>query len=121
MLSDTLTLNNGAADQTFQLVSRVGMDSMRRNTTAGVTSSENFKFVVKNTIDDKKDSKPNRHLILVTATETDANGVKSTAQVHRVITRSKGFTDAGILKLVAIANDFDATPANVSATLIGGN
>lgn len=121
MLTDTLTLNDGVADQTFTLVSRQGMESKRRNTTAGVTSANLASFVIKHTIDEKSKTKPNRHLVSYTFTEIDANGVESQSTVHCVITRAKKASDAQIQKEVAVLVDFLGTPANIAELLIGGN
>lgn len=121
MLADTLTLNDGVADQTLQLVSREGMSSKRRNTTAGVPSTAMSALTIKHTIDEKSKTKPNRHLVLYTFTEVDAAGVDQTSQCHLVITRAKKATDAQVKKNVAIIADFISDPANVSQMLIGGN
>lgn len=121
MLSDVLTLNNGSADQTYTLISREGMSSKRRNTTAGVLSSNNAALIIKHTIDEKSKTKPNRHLVLVQHTEQDAGGVDRASQAHLVITRDKYATDAQVAKNVAVLVDFFSDPANVAALLIGGN
>lgn len=121
MLTDVITLNDGVAAQEFTLVSREGMNSVRRKTTAGTLSSSMSAMTIKNTLDDKALTKPNRHLVAFTETEYDAAGKPQTATVHRVITRSKGVSDALVQKLVKLASNFDAVPANVSQQLIGGN
>lgn len=121
MLADVLTLNDGSADQTLQLVSREGMTSKRRNVTAGVPSTAMAALNIKHTIDEKSKTKPNRHLVLYTHTEVDAAGVDQQSQAHLVITRSKKATDAQVKKNVAILVDFLSDPANVEQLLIGGN
>lgn len=121
MLTDQITLNDGVADRTFTLVSREGMDSIRRETTAGTPSSANSMFVVKHTIDSKNKSKPNRHLVSISYSETDASGNPLTATVHTVITRNKGCTDAMVGKLAEMQSKFFDTAANVTSLLIGGN
>lgn len=122
MLADTLTLNNGVADQTFKLVSREGMNSKRRNVTAGVASTSQAQLVVKNTIDEKSKTKPSRHLILASEVEIDpVTGAEYRCQAHLVITRDKRSSDACVGKQVetvcALAGDATAR----GEILIGGN
>lgn len=121
MLNDVVTINDGVTARSYTLVSRIGMDSVRRETTAGVLSSALSGFVVKHTLDDKAKSKPNRHLVSITYTETDTAGVLQTATVHTVITRAKGTTDTMVKKLVQMQSAFLGVSANVDQLLIGGN
>lgn len=121
MLTDAITVNDGVADRTYTLVSREGMNSVRRETTAGVLSSAMSSFVVKHTIDDKSKTKPNRHLVSITYSEADASGNPLTITAHAVLTRAKGATDAEVLKQAEMLANFLGTPANISALLIGGN
>lgn len=121
MLTDVITINDGAANRAYTLVSREGMDSVRRETTAGVASSSMSGLVVKHTLDDKARNKPNRHLVSITFTEYDTAGSPQVSTVHTVITRAKGATDATVKKLVAMQAAFLAVGANVDQLLIGGN
>lgn len=121
MLADQISVNDGVAARTYKLISRVGMDSVRRETTAGVLSKSNSGFVVKHTIDAKSTSKPNRHLVSFSFTEYDANAASMSVQAHAVITRHKGASDAEVLKQVEMLANFLGEPANVSTLLIGGN
>lgn len=121
MINDSVTLNDGTANRTYQLVSRIGMDSIRRETTAGVSSASMSKMEIKNTIDDKATSKPNRHLVKFTFTEYDAAGKPLVSTVHCVITRAKGATDDTVIKLAELCAAFVGDSANVSQMFIGGN
>lgn len=121
MLADTLTLNDGTADQSFQLISREGMSSKRRNVTAGVPSTAMAALTIKHTIDEKSKTKPNRHLLQTNYTEVDAAGIDRGIQVHVVITRDKKATDDQVLKCVAIVADAISDTAIVGQLLIGGN
>lgn len=121
MLADVITINDGVTARAYTLVSRVGMDSVRRETTAGIASSSLSGLVIKHTLDDKAKSKPNRHLVSITFTEVDTAGVLQTTTVHTVITRAKGATDAVVKKLVQMQSAFLGVGANVDQLLIGGN
>lgn len=121
MLADILSLNDGVVARAYTLVSREGMNSLRRETTAGVVSSSLSGITIKHTIDDKSKTKPNRHLVSITFTEFDVAGNPQTTTFHQVVTRSKGSTDAVVKKLVAMGAAFWATGANVDQILIGGN
>lgn len=121
MLNDAIVLNDGVAARTYTLVSRNGMDSTRRETTAGTPSSAASSLSVKHQIDLKKPNKANRHLVSITYSETDAAGNIQPITVHAVITRAKGATDAQVLKQAEMIAKFLDDPANVSTLLIGGN
>jgi hypothetical protein len=121
MLTDILTLNDGVAAQAYTLVSREGMNSVRRKTTAGTLSSAMAELVIKHTLDNKAKTKPNRHLMSVTESEQDTAGNTQTATVHYVITRSKGVSDALVLKLAETLANALGDPAIVAQVLIGGN
>lgn len=121
MLTDVISLNDGAVARAFTLVSREGMNSVRRETTAGTSSSSLSGLTIKHTLDDKAKTKPNRHLAAITFTEIDAAGIAQTATCHVVITRAKGHSDAGVRKLVNMLAAFMADDANVDQLMIGGN
>jgi len=121
MLSDTISVNDGVAARTYNLVSRVGMESVRRETTAGVTSTNLSGITIKHTLDDKSPSKLNKHLVQFTYTEVDAQGVRQVCTAHMVITRAKAATDAQVKKQVAMLAAWAAVSANVDQLLIGGN
>lgn len=121
MLSDVITINDGVTARGYTLVSRQGMDSVRRETTAGVVSGSLSGLVIKHTLDDKAKTKPNRHLVSITFTEYDAAGSPQTTTVHTVITRAKGATDTCVKKLVQMQSAFLGVAGNVDQLLIGGN
>lgn len=121
MLTEVISLNDGAVARTYQLVSRIGMDSIRRETTAATPATAQSMFVVKHTIDAKKPSKPNRHLVSLTYSEITASGLPAAVTVHAVITRNKLVSDGEVLKQAEMLANFLGEPANVSKLLIGGN
>lgn len=121
MITDSITVNDGVADRTFALISRAGMDSVRVETTAGVSSSSQSRVLVRHTIDAKSKTKPNRHLVSFSFTEYDAAGNPVTATAHVVITRQKANTDPVVLKLVEMLANFVGDPATAGALLIGSN
>lgn len=121
MISDSITLNDGVADRTFALVSREGMNSIRRETTAGVSSASQSMVQVKHTIDLKATGKPNRHLVSLTFTEYDSSGKPLPITVHAVITRHKSASDAATLKLAEMLANFIGDPAKAADLLIGSN
>lgn len=120
MLSDTITLTDSSAtDHSYSLVSRQGMESMRRET--GVSSAIGSVLTVKNTVDLNNPSARNRHLIQLATNEIDAvTGEKYPLSAHIVISRHKNVTDAYVLEKVSQLADF-VTAANVAEVLIGGN
>jgi hypothetical protein len=121
MLTDVITLNDGVAPRAYTLVSRNGMDSVRRETTAGVSSASQSALTIKHTLDDKKLTKANRHLVSLSFTEYDTAGIACTTTAHAVITRAKGATDAQVKKQAEMLAEFLGAPANVDQLLIGGN
>jgi hypothetical protein len=121
MLTDIITLNDGVANRDYTLVSQEGMNSIRRETTAGTLSSSLSALTIKNTIDDKALTKPNRHLVAQTFTEYDAAGKAHTATVHFVVTRDKMSSDGVVLKLAESVSNFLGDPAKMAQLLIGGN
>lgn len=121
MLTDAIVLNDGVVARTFTLVSREGMNSVRRETTAGTPSSAMSSLSIKHTIDEKNLTKPNRHLLAITFTTYDAAGKACTSTAHAVITRAKGSADADVIKLVEMLGAFLADQAQMGQVLIGGN
>ena len=121
MFSTTISVTDGTTPRTFTKVSQDGMDSKRREDTAGVLTAENSSLTIKHTMDEKAKTKPNRHLVSITKTQQDANEVDRVATVHVVITRDKLHTDAGVEELAADLADFLGTPANVALLINGGN
>lgn len=122
MLTDVVTLNDGTDDNTYALVSRTGMESIRRETTAGVPSREGSSLKISNTIDINNLAAKNRHLIQLYWKDDDADGVPAyEGSVHVVISRHKNVTDDKLkLKLAQLADLItDATaPGSI---LLGGN
>lgn len=121
MLADVQTVNDGVAARAYTLVSRSGMDSQRRETTAGVLSSSLSGLTIKHTLDDRNVAKPNRHLVAFTYTQYDANMKPQTCTAHAVITRAKGCTDTEVKKQISLLAAFLAVAANQVELLIGGN
>jgi hypothetical protein len=121
MLTEVITINDGVSARAYTLVARNGMDSVRRETTAGTLSSSLSGLTIKHTLDDKAKTKPNRHLVSITFTEFDVAGNPQTTTVHAVITRAKGATDAKVKLLVQSLSAFLGAGANVDQLLIGGN
>jgi hypothetical protein len=120
MITDIVTVNDGTKDRSFTLVSREGMNSVRRETTAGVLSKSNSNLAIKHQMDPKATTKPNRHLVAFSETEYDANGKALVGTVHIVITAPKEATDALIDKLAVMTTAFLTAP-NRAQLLIGGN
>lgn len=121
MLADTISLNDGSTARTYNITSREGMDSIRVETTAGVTSAENSTLMIKHTLDRKAPNKPNRHLVALSKSYTDAAGKVHTVTVHMVITRAKGAPDSLVLSLAEMLSVFATDPANINQLMIGGN
>lgn len=118
MLSNTITLNDGVADALYDLVSRQGMESVRRET--GVSSNLASALIIKNTVDLNAPTAKNRHLIQLSGLES-VSDVLYPYSVHCVISRDKNVTDASIkLKLVELAA-FISSSTNMDDVLIGGN
>lgn len=122
MLTDTITLNDGVGDKTYALVSRQGMESLRRETTSGVPSREGSTLKVSNTIDINNQSAKNRHLIQLFWKDDDADGQPAyEGSVHVVIARNKNVADAKLLSKLAQLADLIADSTEMSKVLIGGN
>lgn len=122
MLDNTITLNDGVNNKTYDLVSRQGMESLRRETTSGVPSREGSTLKVSNTIDTNNLAAKNRHLIQLYWKDDDADGVPSyEGSVHVVVARHKNVTDAKLLSKLAQLADIIADSAQMGKILIGGN
>jgi len=120
MLANTITLNDGTSDHVYDLVSRQGMESLRRET--GVSSSLNSGLTVKNTVDLGNASAQNRHLVQIARKEIDATtGAEYKGSVHCVISRDKNFTDAELALMIAQLCAFLGVSANITDILLGGN
>jgi len=120
MLSNTLALTDGTTSRDYDLVSRLGMRSVRRDTSA--TSTEGSALIIDNTVDLNAPTKQNRHLVQFTWSEIDGTtGELYPCSVHMVIARHKKAPDADVLEKVALLADFCGTAANLENLLIGGN
>jgi hypothetical protein len=97
------------------------MNSVRRETTAGVLSSALSALNMKHTVDDRNVSKPNRHLVAITGTEYDTAGKSQTGTTHTVVTRAKGVSDACMKKQMTMLGAWLAVSANQDALLRGEN
>lgn len=120
MLSNTITVNDGTTDHSFDLVSREGMSSVRRETN---TSSElGSVFNIKNTVDLSATSQPNRHLVQFQKSEKDATtGELYPVTVHMVVTRHKKASDAFVKEQVALCSNATALAGFMDDVLMGGN
>lgn len=122
MLDNIITLNDGTNDKTYELVSRQGMESIRRETTAAVPSREGSSMKVSNTIDTNNLAAKNRHLIQLFWKDDDADGVPSyEGSVHVVIARHKNVTDAKLLSKLAQLADMLSDAAAMGKVFLGGN
>lgn len=123
MLNNTITLQDSVPNSyTFDLVSRAGMTSIRRETTAGVSSSEGSVLKISNTVDLNAPNTKNRHLVQLSWTDYDATtNAPYQASVHVIVSRHKMVTDAKILAKLQQLADFFGTEANVTDLLRGGN
>lgn len=121
MLSNTITLTDVAvADHPFDLVSREGMSSVRRET--GVASNLASSLIIKNTVDLSSPTKQNRHLVQLTLNEIDGTtGEVYPCSVHIVIARHKMHSDASIKDMLAELASLITVDASVSDILLGGN
>lgn len=120
MLSNTITLSNdgGTTTADYDLVSRQGMESVRRE--VGIDSALGSALVIKNTVDINSPTAKNRHLIQLVTNE-EISGELYPFSVHVVISRDKTVTDSAIkLKLVELA-DLISTSASMDDILVGGN
>lgn len=122
MLDNTITLNDGTNSKTYDLVSRQGMESLRRETTSGVPSREGSTLKVSNTIDTNNLAAKNRHLVQLYWKDDDADGVPAyEGSVHVVIARHKNVTDAKLLSKLAQLADMLVDATSMGKILIGGN
>lgn len=122
MLDNLLTLNDGTVDKTYDLVSRQGMESIRRETTANVPSREGSSLKISNSIDVNNLSAKNRHLVQLFWKDDDADGVPSyEGSVHVVISRHKNVTDAKLLSKLGQLADVISDATVMGKILIGGN
>jgi hypothetical protein len=99
------------------------MDTIRRETTAGVLSSANSTMTIRHTIDAKNLSKPNRHLVALNRTPYDVAGKPLPITVHLVITRAKGAEDDHVTEQVVALCTWltQNTAAAAKLMLLGGN
>lgn len=119
MLDNELTLNDGTADHVYDLVSRSGMNSMRREDS--VDSELASALIINNTVD-LNSLANNRHLVQFKLNEKDATtGELYSCVVHMVINRHKKFSDAGVLNLCARLKAYLTDVTLVTDNLVGGN
>lgn len=120
MLANEIVLNDGVGDNTYDLVSREGMSSLRRE--VGVASNLGSVLEIKNTVDLNAPTAKNRHLIRLAQSEIDGTtGVLYPFSVHCVITRDKNASDASIKALLMELSALISTSASMDDVLLGGN
>lgn len=121
MLSNEITLSDGTDSHTYDLVSRVGMNSIRRHTTDD--SAKGRALIIKNTVDISPTSTAqNRHLIQLMRSEINpTTSEKYALSVHVVIARDKDVDDALLKKEIAQLVAFLSVDANITDILLGGN
>jgi hypothetical protein len=122
MLSNTLSpeYNSNPDTYDYDLVSRQGMESIRRQ--VGAPSAEGRALTIKNTVDLSAPTKANRHLVQFTYTEIDeTTGEKYPVSVHAVVSRHKMATDAGIAETCYQLSDLLRTQTFLDDILVGGN
>lgn len=120
MLDNTLVLNDGVGDNTYDLVSREGMSSVRRE--VGVSSKLGSALLIKNTVDLNSPTAKNRHLIQIVQNEEDGStGELYPFSVHAVITRHKSVADATIKAVCKELAAFLSSSTNMDDVLLGGN
>jgi len=119
MLSNTIILNDGVGDNTYDLVSRSGMSSVRRE--VGSASSEASALTIKNTIDLNAPETKNRHLVQISWNEIGSEGQVYPASVHVVVSRHKMVSDAEIKSRCAEMAAFIGSSTNLTDILVGGN
>lgn len=120
MLADSIVVNDGTNNHTFSLVSREGMNSMRRE--IGVSSELASMLQIKNTVDLNAPTKPNRHLISFSLSEKDATtGELYPISVHAVIARHKSASDSSVKTVVTLLSALLGVSATIDDVLIGGN
>lgn len=121
MLANTITLADAVpANHVFDLVSRLGMESIRRET--GVVSAEERALTIKNTVPLNNPTAKNRHLVQFTGYEVDAtSGELYPYSVHAVISRHKAVTDGTVLQKCFLLGTFLRDATIMDDILIGGN
>lgn len=121
MLANSLTLaDDSAVNHTFDLVSREGMNSIRRETS--VSSNVGSAMLIKHTLDLNAPDKVNRHLVQFNWNEIDGTtGDIYPCSVHLVISRHKSASDAAITERVHQLESFIADSTNLDELYIGGN
>jgi hypothetical protein len=122
MLSNTLTLNDGTTDHDYDLVSREGMNSIRRET--GVDSHLASSLVIKNTVDLGNSAARNRHFVALQGfyeDTVDNPGILLPWSVHVVISRHKLVPDSLLLDRCVRLADFLDNASDVTDVLVGGN
>lgn len=120
MFSNTITLNDGTNDHLFDLVSRQGMKSDRRE--QSVASQAASVLTLQNTIDLNNQAATNRHFIRFGWNDIDATtGELYPGSVHAVVQRHKLVDDANIIIKCALLSAFLGSSTNVSEMLVGGN
>jgi len=120
MQANTLVVNDGTSDRSFDLVSRQGMESTRRE--VGVSSTLASQLKIANTVDLNNLAAKNKHLIQFGWNEVDATtGAVSKAAIWIAISRDKAVTDASIAERSAMLADLVAQPGFLTDILVGGN
>lgn len=124
MLSNVIQLNNNDATPVtydYDLVSRQGMESRRRETTTGVPSREGSTLRISNVVDLSSTAK-NRHLVQLSWIDDDADGIAAyPASVHVVISRNKNVSDDKIKDKLEQLAFFLLQSSWIDDVLIGGN
>lgn len=121
MLANTITLADDVpANHNYDLVSRSGMNSDRRET--GVASNVESVLSIKNTVVLGGKSDTNRHLIRFGWNEVDAvTGELYPCAVHAVITRHKMAPDAAIISKCEEMGNLLKDGTILDDILVGGN
>lgn len=121
MIGDIVNVNDGTAGREFTLVSRAGMDSIRRETTAGSSAVNQSTMTIKHTLDIRALNKPNRHLVSFSFTDYDAAGKPLLTTVHAVVTRHKAAPESTAHELSQCVASFFGGTAEFTQLLLGGN
>lgn len=121
MLANTLTLaDDNAVEHNFDLVSRIGMDSIRRE--VGVSSDQGSSLQIKNTVDLNAPTAKNRHLVQLTWNEIDEiTGEIRPCSIHAVISRTKGSSDETLASKAYMLGLFLMQPTVLPNIVVGGN
>lgn len=120
MLSNTLTVTDGTTPVNFDLVSREGMKSIRRED--GATSQTARTLSIQNTVDPFNQAAKNRHYAQLIWNEVNAEtGVISNGACHTVITRDKLLTDASVIQNVAYLHNLFTIAGALESLMVGGN